>query len=102
LENWWTLVDSPHPLSFLAEEDHLVQRGTGDCGGDSESELFYPVPETMADKVSVWVLVLSTNWDQTLHGLGSGLEWPDTQLSRQTTSNYPSLFSSRFGCPFPR
>ncbi len=49
-----------------------MKRGTGDCGGDSESELLYPVPETMADKVSVWVLVLSTNWDQTLHGLGSG------------------------------
>ena len=73
---------------------------TGDCDGDNESELLYSVPETMADKVSVWVLVLSTNWDQTLCGLGSGLEWPDTQFSCQTIFNSLSLIVSRFDCPF--
>ncbi len=47
-----------------------MRMGTGDCDGNSESDLLYPVPEIMADEEPVWVMVLSTNWDQTLHGLG--------------------------------
>ena len=61
-------------LSRMMNFDLSVERGTGDCGGDSESWVYYSVLKQKADNVSVQRLDLSTFWDQTLLNWLTGLE----------------------------
>jgi hypothetical protein len=48
-----TLLTRCPTLSREIDLDHSVVRGTGDCGGDSESWVCYSVPKQKADNVLV-------------------------------------------------